>query len=55
MSRIVGAGEYLEEYGRVYKEKEGKVALLLRKNVGEVIRTMYYHIFLTDLLINSIL
>ena len=36
-SRIVGAREWLEEYGSVYKE--GKVALLLGKGVEGVIDT----------------
>ena len=34
VSRIVGAGEWLEEYGRVCKK--GKVALLLGKGVDRV-------------------
>ena len=38
MSRIVGTGEWLEEYGRVYKE--GKVALLLGKDVKGVSDTV---------------
>ena len=46
MSRIIGAGQWLEEYGRVCKE--GKVALLLRNGmrgdtvVEEVNVSMYY-------------
>ena len=38
MIRIVGAGEWLEEYGRVCKE--GKVALLFGKSVAEVSDTV---------------
>ena len=38
VSRIVGAGEWLEEYGGVYKE--GKVALLLGKGVEGVNKTV---------------
>ena len=38
VSRIVGAGEWLEEYRRVFKE--GKVALLLGKGVEGVSDTV---------------
>ena len=38
MSRIVGAGEWLEEYGRLCKE--GTVALLLGKSVEGVSDTV---------------
>ena len=38
VSRIVGAGQWLEEYGRVCKE--GKVALLLGKGVKGVSDTV---------------
>ncbi len=34
VSRIVGAGKWLEEYGRLYEE--GKAALLLGKGVEGV-------------------